>query len=109
MTPKLLGRKGLRAHWNQAKIPQCHADRCLHPGVAITYSGPRGPLSLDVGHVVPAYLEPGRTLWAVSETRPEHSACNRAQGSRIAWRRWHAGGRSTRTVTTPTLDTSRAW
>jgi hypothetical protein len=103
---KLLGRKGLRAYWSKAKVAQCHADRCLYPGRPIDYSGARGPLALDVGHIMPAYLEPHRRLWAVTETRPEHSGCNRAQGSRIA-RRIARGKRRARVVVN--LDTSRAW
>lgn len=104
---KLLGRKGLRAYWSKARVAQCQADRCLHPGRPIDYSGQRGPLALDVGHIVPAYLEPSRKLWAVTETRPEHAACNRKQGARIGGLRVHAKRRARRAVAS--LDTSRAW
>lgn len=103
----MLGRKGLRTYWVRAKVAQCHADHCLYPGLPIDYSGQRGPLALDVGHIVPAYTQPHRRAWAISETRPEHAACNRKQGARIGGIRVHAKRRTQRAVIS--LDTSRTW
>ena len=103
---RMLGEKGLRAHWRKVRRAGCEADRCLHPGQPIDYDGPRGPLSLDVGHIRPQHLEPERRLWLVSETRPEHATCNRSQGARmlnpkIPWPR--------RKPAAVRFDTSRAW
>ena len=80
-SPKPLGQKGLRAYWQRLRLPDCEADRCLHPGQPIRYDPPRTRLSLDVGHIVPVHLTPHRTRWLPSETRPEHHDCNQRQGA----------------------------
>lgn len=105
--PKLLGRKGLRTYWARAKVAHCQADRCLHPGQPIDYSGQRGPLALDVGHITPVAKQPSRRAWAITETRPEHAACNRTAGTVLGNRL--RGVRRSRAKAATSLDTSRAW
>ena len=108
-TLRPLGRIALRRYWLNLKPQRCLADHCLHPGYPIQYGGkPHHPLSLDVGHTVPAMLNPTRRAWWPSETRPEHADCNRTQGARwgglIAARK-----RTPQRATRPRFDTSRQW
>jgi hypothetical protein len=70
------------AYWQAQRRPTCEATRCLLPGVAIRYTGKRGPDSLDVGHKVLRAVD-DRTVWQVEDTRPEHARCNRAEGARV--------------------------
>jgi hypothetical protein len=71
------------AYWRGSNAP------CARCGGRIDRrSKTRGPDSLDVGHVVSRY-EARRLGWtdeqinALSNTRPEHARCNRADGARL--------------------------
>lgn len=71
----------IKAYWRNRREPECQSPDCLLPGIPIRYDGPRGPDSLDVGHLLPRDVDMRRT-WSLHETRPEHQRCNRAHGSR---------------------------
>lgn len=68
--------------WNRLQPQQCEATHCLLPGTPITYTTPRTPTSLDVGHKTPRNTDTRRT-WTIDDTRPEHATCNRTEGTTI--------------------------
>lgn len=83
--PTLKGRDWLavRRYWIAQGMP------CSVCGVQIDYRpNYRGPLSLDVGHIV-SRTEAQRMGWtrqmmnALSNTRPECRTCNRSHGARL--------------------------
>jgi 5-methylcytosine-specific restriction endonuclease McrA len=87
--PALKGRawEAIKAYWRDQLTRDtgrpCEATRCLLPNVPIRITGPRGPDSLDVGHIVLRDLD-DRTTWTPDDTRPEHQRCNRSAGAHHA-------------------------
>lgn len=92
----------IRAYWLTGEGRHAPCARCGQP---IDRTGPRGPLSLDVGHIVDRAVakDMGWTraqMNTLSNTQPEHARCGRRAGARLgAQRRWSM----------PTNRTSRAW
>jgi DNA/RNA endonuclease G (NUC1) len=80
--------KAVRRHWLQ-KAPRPPCARC---GAEIDYTGPRGPWSLDIGHIVGRDIA-RRLGWTeeeinhLSNTQPEHARCNRRDGVRYGNRK----------------------
>lgn len=79
----------VKRYWRRQRLP---CARCAHP---IDYDGPRGPRSLDVGHVVGR--DEARTLgWtrkqinAISNTQPECRTCSRSSGATYGNAKRHA-------------------
>jgi hypothetical protein len=92
--------KRIRATWQQRRPTECQAERCLLPGVPITYTLPRNRASLDVGHINPAITDP-RSTWRIEDTRPEHARCNRSAGVNLG--RARAAGQRPARAATPIL------
>lgn len=70
----------VKAYWRRQRRP------CARCGKGIDYDGPRGPRSLDVGHIVSR--DQARALgWtraqinAISNTQPECRTCSRSHGA----------------------------
>lgn len=87
--PLLKGKdwSAIKAHWRRLRLPTCEATHCKARHVPIDYDGPRGPYSLDVGHIVSraqakAMGWPRSMTNAITNTRPEHATCGRSAGAR---------------------------
>ena len=80
--PLLKGKdwEAIKAYWRRQRRP------CARCGGPIDYDGPRGPRSLDVGHVM-SRDEAKRLGWArarinsISNTQPECRTCSRSSGA----------------------------
>jgi hypothetical protein len=109
--------RDVRAHptWTKAQAYWAGEQRrrtlhCARCGQAIVRGGPRGPWSLDVGHIVSAAqaLDNGWSIAqanALTNTQPEHAKCNRLAGAHHgASRRW---GRQS--IVTMSPVTSGTW
>ena len=78
-------RRRIVQHWRRAAEPWCQHPRCRWPEVPIDYgAAPGSPYALDVDEVVPR-CEGGRAD-VLSNTRPTHAECNRAEGGRMSQR-----------------------
>jgi hypothetical protein len=81
--PLLQGRDwaAVKAYWRARRAP------CARCGCQIQYDGPRGPRSLDVGHIVgrdqaKAMGWTRAQINAITNTQPECRTCSRSAGAR---------------------------
>lgn len=109
--PLLKGKdwEATKAYWRRQRVPTCQAPQCKARHVPIDYEGPRGPFSLDVGHIVSRDQAktmgwPRTLINAITNTRPEHATCSRSAGARDGNRK-----RSTSPQRMQQTKTSRVW
>jgi hypothetical protein len=100
----------VKNHWITLRHPICQAPRCLYPGIPISYEKPlTRRLSFNCGHIVSVRngLLRGWTqeqIWSLANSRPEHRACNIADGARQGQK-----AQAAKMAARVNLQTSRRW
>lgn len=100
--------KRIQRYWAALKPNDCQATTCLLPGIPIRYTQPRGPDSLDVGHIHSVINDP-RQAWTIADTRPEHARCNRSAGVNLGRARTKLRNASKAWVGVEQATTSGQW